>query len=101
MTSDVLEKKLEQLISTEKRSWLEDAQFRVHNRKWLKRSQAVAILVIKALRSQEINDKILAERMGVSVRLVNKWLKGKENFTFETIARLEEALNIELMNIIS
>ena len=31
---------------------------------------------------------------------MNKWVKGSENFNFETIAKLEEALNIKLMNVV-
>lgn len=44
----------------------------------------------------EILDKL---QQVVSKEQVNKWLKGKENFTFETIARIEDALNIELMSV--
>jgi hypothetical protein len=37
--------------------------------------------------------------MGVSAQQINKWCKGGENFTFETIAKLEDALKIELMHV--
>lgn len=37
--------------------------------------------------------------MNVSPQQVNKWLKGKENFTFETVSKIEDALNIELLSI--
>lgn len=100
MTGNKIEKKLEQLISKEKGSWLEDAQFRIDNRKWLKRSQAVAITIIRTLRSEGINQKDFAARLGISAQQVNKWLKGRQNFTFETIAKIEEALNIELMSVV-
>src|ERR1035437_7963114 len=100
MTENKIEKKLEQLISKEKGSWLEDAQFRIDNRKWLKRSQAVAITIIRTLRSEGINQKDFAARLGISAQQVNKWLKGRQNFTFETIAKIEEALNIELMSVV-
>jgi transcriptional regulator with XRE-family HTH domain len=100
MTSDEIEKKLEKLISKEKGSWLEDAQYRVDNRKWLKRSQYVALAILTALDKQGLSQKALADRMGISAQQVNKWLKGHENFTFETIAKLEEALNIELMSVV-
>ena len=100
MTSDEIEKKLEQLVSKEKGSWLEDAQYRVDNRKWLKRSQYVALAILIALDKQGLSQKALAERMGISAQQVNKWIKGRENFTFETIAKIEEALNIELMSVV-
>ena len=37
--------------------------------------------------------------MNVSPQQVNKWVKGKENFTLETLSRLEEALEIKLLAI--
>jgi len=100
MNENEIEKKLEKLVSKEKGSWLEDAQYRVDNRKWLKRSQYVALAILIALDKQGLSQKALAERMGISAQQVNKWLKGRQNFTFETIAKIEEALNIELMSVV-
>lgn len=100
MIENNIEKKLEKLISKEKGSWLEDAQFRVENRKWLKRSQTVAITIIRTIRAEGLSQKDFADRMGISAQQVNKWLKGRQNFTFETIAKIEEALNIELMSVV-
>lgn len=37
--------------------------------------------------------------MNVSPQQVNKWVKGKENFTLETLSRIEEALEIDLLAI--
>jgi len=99
MTGDEILAKLEKVVSKEPSKWHENAQYRADNEKWLKRSQVVAFTVLQTLRTQGLNQKELAERMGVSPQLVNKWVKGNENFTFETIAKLEDALNIELMHI--
>ena len=41
----------------------------------------------------------LAEKMGVSRQQVTKIVKGQENFTFETIGKLEKALGVKLMTI--
>jgi len=46
-----------------------------------------------------MSQKALAAQLGVSPQQVNKWVKGNENFTFETIARLEAVLGIELMQV--
>lgn len=35
--------------------------------------------------------------MNVSPKQVNKWVKGKENFTLETLSRIEETLKITLL----
>lgn len=39
----------------------------------------------------------LAAIMNVSPKQVNKWVKGKENFTLETLSRIEETLKITLL----
>ena len=100
MTRDEMLAKLDKIVSKEPSKWLEHAQYREDNEKWLKRSGYVALAILTALDDQGINQKALADKMGISAQQVNKWVKGSENFTFETIARLEEALNIELMNVV-
>ena len=99
MTKNEILEKLQQVVSKEPIKWHEDSEFRTQNRKWLKRSQAVALRVLRTLRENGLSQKDLAEKLNVSPQQVNKWLKGKENFTFETVDKLEEALNIELMSI--
>lgn len=98
---EIILQKLQNVISTEESKWQEESEFRAINEKWLKHSQAVALKVLRAIREEGISQKILAERVKVSPQLVNKWVKGKTNFTFETIAKLEAALNIKLMDILT
>ncbi len=97
MAVENLNEKLAQIISEEPSKWLEEVEFRQKNRKWLRRSQAIALKLLIRLDELEMSQKELAQKMGISAQLVNKWVKGKENLTLETIARLEEALGIELM----
>lgn len=80
-------------------TWQEEAQFRADNRTWLRRSQAIAIAVLRRIRELDINQKELANLMLVSPQQINKWVKGSENFRFDTISKLEEALQMELMHI--
>lgn len=87
------------LISEVPSKWYEKAKRRAEEKPWKRRSQAVALMVLRTLRAKKITQKELAERIGVSPQQVNKWVKGNENFTFETIARLENALDIQLMRI--
>ncbi|WKN45813.1 helix-turn-helix domain-containing protein [Tunicatimonas pelagia] len=79
--------------------WHEDVKRRAEEKPWKKRSQAVALAVLRTLRAKKMSQKELAEQLGVSAQLVNKWVKGKENFTFETVSKLEEALDIQLMQV--
>lgn len=90
-----------ELVSGTDTEVVELIAWRKENRVWLKRSQAVAIKVLSALAEKGMSQKDLAEIIGVSLQKVNKWVKGKENFTFETISILEDALRIELIYISS
>jgi transcriptional regulator with XRE-family HTH domain len=87
------------LVNGTDQTVLEQVKWRKENRAWLKRSQAVAIKVLSALAKKGMSQKDLAEIIGISPQQVNKWVKGKENFTFETISKLENALNVELLYI--
>jgi transcriptional regulator with XRE-family HTH domain len=41
--------------------------------------------------------KDAAERMGCSQQYVSKILKGRENLSLETLAKIEDALNLRLV----
>jgi ribosome-binding protein aMBF1 (putative translation factor) len=85
------------MVSETPSTWSEEAQWRIDNEGWLKKSAAIAKRVLRYLHSQKLSQSELAERMGVTRQQVNKILKGNENLTLETIYKLEKALNIELM----
>ncbi len=91
--------KLKGIVSNTPSQWHEDAKRRAEEKPWKRRSQAVALVVLRTLRAKKRSQKDLAEQLGVSPQLINKWVKGNENFTFETVAKLEEALGIQLMQI--
>ena len=55
--------------------------------------------ILRSLRELGMSQKDFAEKIGVSPQVVNRWVKGKENFTFETISKLEEALHIEILHV--
>ena len=99
MTKDKILDRLQEVVAKEPIKWIKNAEYRAANKKWLQRSQAVALVVLRTLREKGITQKDLAVLMEVSPQQVNKWVKGKENFTFDTIARLEDALGVELMTI--
>ncbi len=99
MTKDKNVDRLQEVVVQEPIQWIEKAEYRAANKKWLQRSQAVALVVLRTLREKGITQKDLASLIEVSPQQVNKWVKGKENFTFDTITRLEDALGIELMAI--
>jgi transcriptional regulator with XRE-family HTH domain len=79
-------------------NYLQNAKFRIENKKWLSYSSNIALRVLAALEeSEEMTQKTLAEKVGVSPQYINKVLKGQENLSLQTIAKLSEALNMELI----
>jgi plasmid maintenance system antidote protein VapI len=56
--------------------------------------------VLEALDEKKLTQKKLAELMKVTPQYVNNIVKGSENLTLETIAKLEKALGIELMTVV-
>jgi DNA-binding Xre family transcriptional regulator len=87
-------------ITAETRSnWLEEAEKKLANKGARKNARKVALQVLRLLRELNITQTELAERMGVSRQQVSKIVKGQENFTFETIEKLEKALGVTLMTI--
>ncbi len=89
--------KLKGHIKPDTSKWKEEAQWRRDNKGWLRKSQKIAFDMLQALRAQKKTQRDLAKEMKVSPQQVNKWVKGRENFTLETIDRLEKALGITLM----
>ena len=78
--------------------YLQNAKFRIENKKWLSYSSNIALRVLAALEeSEQMTQKTLAEMVGVSPQYINKVLKGQENLSLQTIAKLSEALNMELI----
>ncbi|MBR1926902.1 MAG: helix-turn-helix transcriptional regulator [Bacteroidales bacterium] len=77
--------------------WREDAEWRKDNEYWLKYSRYITLQVLRAMETQSITQAKLAKRMGCSQQYISNLLKGSSNMTLETIARLENALNIDLV----
>ena len=94
-----IQDKLNQIIANEPSQWLEEANYRFENKAWLRKSQAIALKILRHIRANEISQKDLAERINVAPQQVNKWLKGGENFTLETISRIENVLGIPLISV--
>lgn len=90
----------QKLVSDEKSGWLDKFLYHQSNKKWLDKSAKVAVNVLEALHEKGLSQKDLAEKMNVSAQQINKIVRGKQNLTFETIAKLETALEISLVEII-
>ena len=85
------------LATGEDKTWVETTKWRSENKKWLQKSAAIALKVLRTLREKGLSQKDLAERLSISAQQVSKILKGNENLTLETITKLENALEIKLI----
>ncbi|SDC96886.1 helix-turn-helix domain-containing protein [Niabella drilacis] len=91
--------KLKEVATVEQSDWIKDADYRHENKGWLLKSQLTAIQILRALKNQHLSQKDLAAKLNVSPQQVNKWVKGQENFTYETVDKIERALGIRITNI--
>lgn len=79
--------------------WREEAQT-VRDAKrdgWLQYSRRIAIKMAIAMKQQELTRADIAVRMGCSPQYVSRLLKGEENLSLETICKLEDALNVPIL----
>ncbi len=78
----------------------ENAKWRKENKVWLEWSRSVALSLIEYMESNGLNRNGLAERLGVSPQYISKILSGKVNFSFKSIAELEQKLGIKLLDVL-
>jgi len=86
---------LEAHQSGEQSTFAADAQWRQENASWLKRSRGVALAIIDFMQENNLSRSDIAERLGVSPQYVSRILSGKVNFSFKSIAEIEDRLGID------
>lgn len=89
--------KFQKLVSKNTNNTLARNKERIEKRAMLRESQDIAIKVLTKLDELGWSQKDLAEKMDVSPQQVNKIVKGKENLTLLTIAKLQEILDIDIL----
>lgn len=94
-----IETKLDAVLSKEKSNWRDKAKFRIEHKSWLQHSRQIALKINTTLKDKGLTQKQLAERLEVSPQQVSKIMKGNENMTLETIAKIEYALDVSLINV--
>ncbi|GHT89413.1 hypothetical protein FACS189474_6030 [Bacteroidia bacterium] len=85
------------LVSPANEETMQEMHFWQANKTWLRKSKRIAVKVLLALKEQGMSQKELAEKMEVSPQYVSKLLKGNENLTLETLTKLEDILNLQLL----
>lgn len=77
--------------------WREEAEYRRQNSRWLKYSAMISLLVKQRMSDVGMTQVALAEKLNCTQQHISMLLKGKTNLTLETIARLEEALDFNII----
>ena len=95
-----LKEKLDKITSPNKSNWVQEAMEKQANIGARTNARKVAIRVLVILDERGMSQAELAEKMGVSRQQVTKIVKGQENFTFETIDKLEKALGVTLITVV-
>ncbi|MBO7553803.1 MAG: helix-turn-helix transcriptional regulator [Bacteroidaceae bacterium] len=72
-----------------------DAQWRRENASWLKRSRSVAMAIIDYMQDNGLSRNDVAEKLQVTPQYVSKILSGKVNFSFKSVAEIEERLGVD------
>jgi plasmid maintenance system antidote protein VapI len=94
--------KIQHLLADEPSDWLaENKRMEMEeDAPWLKISQTVALRILGRLREINMSQNELADKIGISRQQVNKWLKGRENFTIETLTRLGGPVGMTLEELV-
>jgi len=90
-------KKLRKHESSTPSRWREEAEYRHENKTWLRHSQHVAMLMLDRMEILGLTQKDLAVQMNVSQQYVSRILKGRENLSLETLAKIEDILHINIL----
>ena len=77
--------------------WREEAEYRRRNARWLRYSAMIALRVRDRMSQIGMTQVVLAEKLGCTQQHISMLLKGKNNLTLETISKLEEALDFDII----
>lgn len=87
------------LVSDEETNTLARAQDRIINRDSHRFAFNIALKILERLDQLGWSQRQLAEALGVSPQQVNKWVRGKENFTIETLIKIGKTLNTSFIEV--
>jgi ribosome-binding protein aMBF1 (putative translation factor) len=96
MTQEEVIERLSRYQSDQPSKWREEEEKRRRAKTdgWLQYSRRIAIKIAMAMKQQNLSRQDVAERMDCSPQYVSRLLKGEENLSLETIYKLENALNV-------
>ena len=65
---------------------------------WMSYSQMIATIMSTRMEQLGMTQKALALKMNCSQQYISKVLKGRENLSLETLFKIENALNVRILN---
>lgn len=77
--------------------WTEIEEYKPENWPWLDKSMDIALKILDILDQKNMSQNDLATVAEVSRQQISKILKGQENLTLKTIAKLEQVLGTTLV----
>ncbi len=96
-----IEKKIQALAAKNPKSnWKETVEYRKANKAWLRKSSEIALRILDALDDLGWSQTKLATKLDVTKQQVSKIVKGRENFTIESLVKIESVLGINLASVL-
>jgi len=77
-----------------------DAQYRLENKDWLRKSQEISLMILKILSEKNLTKQQLAYKTGLSQPTITQLLKGKTKYTHTNLGRIEKALGVSLTHML-
>ena len=78
--------------------WRDNVEWRIANKRWLRYSQRIAMMMLDRIEELGLTQKAVADRMGCTQQYVSRLLKGTENLSIETISKIETALGLHILD---
>lgn len=91
-----MDKNLNKVVIKTATKWKDRAKQDRTNRRNISRAQAFALELLDYMDLNNIKQNELAEKMGVSAQQVSKILRAKSNLTFDSIDKIEDALEVTI-----
>lgn len=86
------------LVSPEKSNVLKDIKWRHKNRSWIRVSQLIALKVLIRLDELNWTKEMLANISKLNITTINKIVKGQYNASLKTLMKLQNILDINIIN---
>jgi len=98
MKSSENKKNFLKLVSPEKSNFLESVKWRAKNRYWIRVSQKIALKILIRLDELNWTKEMLAKKSNLNITTINKIVKGQYNASLKTLMKLQNTLDINIIN---